>query len=192
MRHRYHVLYKTTCIATGSYYVGIHSTNDLKDGYQGSGKILLASIRKYGRKNHYTEVMQMTTSREELLLLEKTVVNDQMLSDPRCMNLVVGGNTSGHEYDRNPESAKMQAASLRVYFTDISNRQRLSKSVLQAYTRPEVRAHVAKKLTEEQVREIRQLYALTRATFAELGKKFNVSGSTIWMIVTYRTWKNVS
>lgn len=32
----YHFIYKTTNLLTGKYYIGMHSTNDLNDGYLGA------------------------------------------------------------------------------------------------------------------------------------------------------------
>ena len=36
----YHYIYRTTCLVTGKFYVGMHSTDNLDDGYLGPGKIL--------------------------------------------------------------------------------------------------------------------------------------------------------
>ena len=44
-----HYIYKTTCNITNKYYIGMHSTSNLEDGYLGSGKRLRYSIRKYGK-----------------------------------------------------------------------------------------------------------------------------------------------
>ena len=35
---QYHFIYKTTNIITERYYYGMHSTDNLEDGYLGSGK----------------------------------------------------------------------------------------------------------------------------------------------------------
>jgi hypothetical protein len=41
-----HYLYKITCIINEKYYLGIHSTNNINDGYMGSGKRIKYSIKK--------------------------------------------------------------------------------------------------------------------------------------------------
>ena len=40
------------------YYVGMHSTSNLKDGYLGSGKSLRYAIRKYGEENFKIEIIE--------------------------------------------------------------------------------------------------------------------------------------
>lgn len=89
---KYHYIYKTTCSVTGKYYIGMHSAVDLNDSYLGSGKILRRSIRKYGKSNHSLEILQFCESREALTDKEIEIINETLLSDPLCMNLVNGGN----------------------------------------------------------------------------------------------------
>lgn len=88
---KYHYLYKTTCLVTGSYYIGIHSTENLEDEYLGSGKRLGYSIQKHGRENHFKEILEFFETREDLKSKEREVVNEEKLLDPRCMNLARGG-----------------------------------------------------------------------------------------------------
>ena len=86
-----HYIYKTTCNVTGRWYIGMHSTNNLEDGYMGSGTILRHSIRKYGPENHIKEILEYLPSREELILREREIVNKELISDGKCMNLKEGG-----------------------------------------------------------------------------------------------------
>ena len=86
-----HYLYKTTCLVTGRYYIGMHSTSNLEDGYMGSGKRLRYSIRKYGVENHTKEILEFFDSRELLVEAEKTAITTDMLCDAMCMNIMSGG-----------------------------------------------------------------------------------------------------
>ena len=88
---KYHILYKTTCTVTGNFYVGVHSTTNLEDGYLGSGKRLSRSVEKYGKENHVREILEFFETREELLSREREVVNDELLKEEKCMNLKPGG-----------------------------------------------------------------------------------------------------
>lgn len=88
---KYHFIYKTTNLVNGKYYVGMHSTDDLEDGYIGSGKRLWYSINKHGRENHKLEILEFVDDRITLALRESEIVNEELLKDPQCMNLKFGG-----------------------------------------------------------------------------------------------------
>ena len=96
---KYHYIYKTTNLINGKFYVGMHSTNGLDDDYIGSGKYLWNSIRKYGRENFVTEKLEFFESREKLIERERNLVDDKLLKEPMCMNLLLGGTglSPGHK-----------------------------------------------------------------------------------------------
>jgi hypothetical protein len=56
---------------------------------------------------------------------------------------------------------------------------------------PKGESHYGAKLTEENVREIRRLYATGNFTQAELGLQFGVSKAAICDIVRRKTWKHI-
>jgi hypothetical protein len=84
-------IYKITCNVTGRYYIGMHSTSNLEDGYFGSGKRLKYSIQKHGLENHVKEILEFLENKESLINKEIQLVNTALLNDPMCMNLKPGG-----------------------------------------------------------------------------------------------------
>ena len=57
----------------------------------GSGTVLRHSIRKYGVENHSKEILEYLPCREELAKREHEIVNKELISDGKCMNLKEGG-----------------------------------------------------------------------------------------------------
>lgn len=88
---KFHFIYKTTNLLNGRYYVGLHSTDVLEDDYIGSGKRLWNEVNKYGRENFKREIVEFLPSRKELKARERSLVNEEMLKDPLCINLKLGG-----------------------------------------------------------------------------------------------------
>lgn len=95
-RRKFHIIYKTTCIVTGRWYLGLHSTDDLNDGYRGSGTRLQYSLKKYGMENHTLEVLEFLPSRKELVKREAELITEDTIKDPMCMNLMKGGGRTAH------------------------------------------------------------------------------------------------
>lgn len=62
MKHElYYIIYKTTNIINGKYYIGKHHTSTDNDNYLGSGKILKRSINKNGKHNFIREILEYCT-----------------------------------------------------------------------------------------------------------------------------------
>ena len=102
---KHHVVYKTTCIATGRYYIGMHSTDDLNDGYIGSGTRLWRSIKKYGKEQHVCQILEHLATRQAASDREKELIDPVWRTDPMCMNVGKGGEGNAPGC-RTPEEAK--------------------------------------------------------------------------------------
>ena len=93
-QRKFHYIYKITRV-DGKYYIGMHSTDDLDDGYFGSGQRLWHSINYHGKDKHTKEILEFLPSRKELKTRERELVNEETLRDPGCMNLAIGGGGPG-------------------------------------------------------------------------------------------------
>lgn len=88
---KHHFIYKTTNIVNESFYIGMHSTDNLDDGYVGSGKRLWYSINKYGKENFKVEILEFFPDRLTLRNREREIVNSDLILDKLCLNIVLGG-----------------------------------------------------------------------------------------------------
>lgn len=88
---KYHYFYKITNILNNHYYYGIHSTDDLNDGYMGSGTRLRYAYEKYGIEHFTKEILKFFNTREEVAKYEAEIVNEVLLRDEKCYNIVRGG-----------------------------------------------------------------------------------------------------
>ena len=105
-KRKFHFIYKTICLVTGKYYVGMHSTDDKDDGYLGSGLRLRRSVKKYGAERHVRKILEdcSVQGRKHLYERETFHMNSERLNDPLCMNLATGGKGApvGNRYAEGP------------------------------------------------------------------------------------------
>jgi hypothetical protein len=128
--HTYHYIYKTTCKVNDKFYIGMHSTSNLEDGYIGSGKRLWNSIKKHGKENHGIEILEWFPDRSSLKEREKEIVNESLLQEPMCMNLQIGGGGGfiNEEHKEKATRAGGKAFSTRMK-TDDDFRQNIIKQL---------------------------------------------------------------
>lgn len=91
----FYILYETTNLINNKSYIGIHKTKNLNDGYLGSGTALTLAIKKYGKENFKRDIIIFCNNYEELLEIEKFIVNEEWVKNYDNYNLKTGGQSSG-------------------------------------------------------------------------------------------------
>ena len=88
---RYNILYKTTNLVNGKIYIGVHSTENLDDGYLGSGVALLRAIKKHGSDCFSRVILGFYYTFQAALADEARLVNEDFFKDRNNYNMTYGG-----------------------------------------------------------------------------------------------------
>jgi len=101
----YHIFYVTINKSNGKRYYGKHSTDNIKDGYLGSGTAIENAIKKYGESNFERIDLAFFETSDLAYEFEGLVVDESIVNDPNTYNIKKGGfggfdhiNGSNHEY----------------------------------------------------------------------------------------------
>lgn len=71
----YYGLYKITNLLNGKMYIGQHTTENINDGYMGSGILISRAIKKYGIQNFRKEWIMFCEDLDELNYYERVFVD---------------------------------------------------------------------------------------------------------------------
>ena len=91
VNHKFNYFYKIVNTLTNEFYYGVHSTDNINDGYMGSGVVLKRAQEIYGIHNFKKEIIKYFETSEEAFLYEAEIVTDEVISNPMCYNVVHGG-----------------------------------------------------------------------------------------------------
>lgn len=86
-----YILYETTCIPTGKIYVGVHKQTYMNETYLGSGKIIKAAIKKYGRDQFIRKTLFVFDNAFDAYNAEAQIVTEDFLKREDTMNIALGG-----------------------------------------------------------------------------------------------------
>jgi hypothetical protein len=110
----YYYLYQILNKLNNKIYVGVHKTDNLNDGYMGSGKILNRAIKKHGIENFKKDILIYFDTAEEMFAKEKEIVTDEFLLREDTYNLRRGG-SGGFDYiNKNIEFRKSKNRKARA------------------------------------------------------------------------------
>ncbi len=87
----FYTVYKIINTINGKYYIGKHQTNDLNDGYMGSGKLLKKAIQKYGISCFKKTILFIFEDEDKMNKKEAEMVNEEFVSRNDTYNICVGG-----------------------------------------------------------------------------------------------------
>lgn len=156
----YHYVYKTTNLINNKYYIGVHSTNDLNDGYLGSGRIIKSSILKNGKNNFKIEILKHFDNRESALLYESEIITHDIINDPLSYNLIFGGankesfGRKDKDETRLKKSLSRKAMLLENGYSDLT-KSRISNSIKKLHASGNIYPVKKKKLTKEELSQIK-------------------------------------
>lgn len=86
-----HYIYKITNTINNKIYIGRHSTKNINDGYMGSGTHLKRALEKYGIQFFKKEILFECDSVEDLIELEKEIVDEEFVARFDTYNIALGG-----------------------------------------------------------------------------------------------------
>lgn len=132
--NKYYIIYQTTNKINGKIYVGKHKTNDLNDGYLGSGKHLNNAIAKYGVENFERTILFFCESEDEMNAKEAEIVNKDFVARKDTYNLKVGGD-GGWDFINDPNKSGYDS-------------EKRSKQIGNAYKNVELRKFISEKIRE--------------------------------------------
>lgn len=89
---KYNYTYQTKNLINNKTYIGVHSTNNLNDGYIGSGKLLKQAIKKYGKKNFTCTILCFFDTIHEAYQEELFLVDQIWVESTDNYNISLGGN----------------------------------------------------------------------------------------------------
>ena len=79
--------YITTNNINGKQYVGMHSTDNIDDGYLGSGLALIRAIKKYGKENFIREILWVCLDLREAFSNEAIYIKKYNTLQPNGYNI---------------------------------------------------------------------------------------------------------
>ena len=127
----YNYIYIVTSLITQKpyYYIGIHRTRFLKDGYFGSGTALQNVLRKYGKENFQFCIIGFLESYEQCKLVEEELVGDLYKVDSWCLNACKGGQGGNVGWCPSEEFRERVSRVHKGKFVSQEQRRKLSESM---------------------------------------------------------------
>lgn len=151
---KHHNVYRTTRF-DGKFYIGVHSTDDLGDGYMGSGTYIGRSLKKHGRDRHVLEILHHCATRKEAFKKEAGLVTIDFIIDKMCMNNTIGGNEHGARvYGFTEESKRLIGLAAKKAHEDGKFAHLKGAQQKPEHVEKRAKANTGKKRTAEQIENL--------------------------------------
>jgi len=160
-----HYLYKIENKLNQKIYIGIHSTENINDEYMGSSVLVSQAIKKYGEDNFSKTILEYCDSREELVELEKKVVDKKFVNRKDTYNLIIGGAGLTSTWEKSNETIAYKLKNDPIWTEkrsrniSLSIRNAMKRGKCSTATREFQRIRNEKSRTKEAIEKRKETYA---------------------------------
>ena len=134
----HYLIYKITNQNNGKIYIGQHQTENLDDGYMGSGQNIKRAINKYGVENFKREILYYCTDFETMNNMEEIIVNQEFVDRKDTYNLRLGGSHGSFS----DETKRKMSEAVKRGMNNEEVRRKISEAVKKGMTE-EVRRKIS-------------------------------------------------
>ena len=96
----YYTVYQTINNLNNHEYIGLHGTNNLDDGYLGSGARLKRAIKKHGKENFTKQYIGIFDNPHDMISKEVELVDEAFVARADTYNVIRGGGWNKKLYYR--------------------------------------------------------------------------------------------
>ena len=126
-----YTVYQITNTKNGKIYVGFHKTNNINDGYMGSGKLIKLAIEKYGISAFDKKILGVFDCKEEAEKYEASIVTKEFTLREDTYNIAIGGNVRIMYGENNPFYGKQHTDTTKKMISEVqSTRQHIGDGIM--------------------------------------------------------------
>jgi hypothetical protein len=114
-------MYITTNLINNKYYIGVHVTNKIDDGYLCSGKALKRSIKKHGKEFFKREIIKFFTNKQDMFAFENLIINMDVTNDINSYNIAPGGSGGYRNISKEGKIRISNSRKNKVVVKDLEN-----------------------------------------------------------------------
>lgn len=87
----HYIVYKITCLVNWKFYIGVHATDCIDDGYMGSGINITRAIKQLGIESFVKEILFDFDTAKKAFDKEAELVTKELVKSELCYNIAPGG-----------------------------------------------------------------------------------------------------
>lgn len=124
----FYYTYKITNLINEKIYVGVHKTENLEDGYMGSGTVLNHAKTKYGIENFRKDILMFHENESDMFEIEALIVDQTFVDRKDTYNLRLGG-FGGWDYTNATMSKSTRQRISKAGGNSVKNSNKPSKAI---------------------------------------------------------------
>ena len=142
-----YTIYQIKNKINGKLYIGKHQTENINDGYFGSGVALRSAVEKYGKENFVKEILFVFDTEKEMNAKERELITEEFVMRNDTYNLGVGGEGGPHFKGKthNEEIISKRTESRKDFKHSVEARKKISE----ANSRRDISDETRKKIAEK-------------------------------------------